>query len=312
MHARRRSVAPAAVALAVLGLATTAAAEEAPTADPRVAALTAACAEILPRVGNAEIPPAPTAEDPVTVLDELWARRGTRQGLVETLASLEKAAVLHPDHADVLVLLARGYYVLGDGYTDGPDEKLDLFQKGMDWGKQAMKASQGKRAWDEKVKDGEAVAGVDATDIASAYWYATNLGKWARAKGFGTVVAKKNEIARILTWVRAADEKFFHGAPPRYWGSFYAVAPSFAGGSLPKSKENFERAIEIAPTMLSTYVLFADTYATKAQDKELFLKNLETVIKADPAALPDLLPEQLLEQKKACAFVARTGELFGE
>ncbi len=280
--------------------------------DPRVAALQPACAEITANFGKVDIGPSPTYTDALEAKDALWARRGTKAGLEEAIAAYEKAAVAHPADGPLLVLLARAYYVLGDGYTDDPEEKMKIFQKGMDWGKKAMKATGGMRAWEEKVGPTDVVTGASEVDLASAYWYATNLGKWARAKGFGTVVAKKNEIAKILTWVVQADEKFYHGAPRRYWGSFYSVAPAFAGGDLNKSKENFEKAIAIAPDMLSSYVLFSDTYATKAQDRNLFLTNLEKVIKADVAAIPGLEPEQRIEQNKACNFLGKVGELFGD
>ena len=39
------------------------------------------------------------------------------------------------------------------------------------------------------------------------------------------------------------DEKFFHGAPHRYFGVYEAKVP---GGSIEKSGKSFDKAIEIA------------------------------------------------------------------
>jgi hypothetical protein len=64
------------------------------------------------------------------------------------------------------------------------------------------------------------------------------------------------------------------------------------------------------PENFSTYVLYADTYATKAQEPELFERLLQQVIAGDPNSLPELVWEQKVEQKKAAALLARKGELF--
>ncbi|MEE8408419.1 MAG: TRAP transporter TatT component family protein, partial [Myxococcota bacterium] len=91
---------------------------------------------------------------------------------------------------------------------------------------------------------------------------------------------------------------------------FYAKAPSFAGGDLDKSKQHFERAIELEPNYLGTKVLYAEYYAPKREDKELFTRLLNEVAGGDVTVLPGLEPEQTFEQKKAERLLSEVDEIF--
>ena len=100
------------------------------------------------------------------------------------------------------------------------------------------------------------------------------------------------------------DPTYFHGGYHRYMGAFETKTAGLAGGSLEKAKEHFEKSIEVAPGYLGTKVLYADYYATKTNDKELFVRLLNEVVSADPSAVPELLPENISEQAKAKALLA--------
>ena len=144
------------------------------------------------------------------------------------------------------------------------------------------------------------------------YWTAANLGKWARSQGFATLVKYMGYIAKMMTHCLALDETAFYAGPVRYWGAFYAVAPGFAGGDMTKSKEYFERAKEMNPEYFGTYVLYADAYAEKAQERALFKSLLEHVINTPSDVLPEMIPEQNIEKAKAKAFLEQIDELFAE
>ena len=106
----------------------------------------------------------------------------------------------------------------------------------------------------------------------------------------------------------------------RYFGGYEAATAGIAGGSLDKSKENFEKSIALAPNYLGTKVLFADFLCPKLQKdadgdgepdgKVLFKKLLDEVIAADAAVDPEIEPENRMEQAKAKKLLARIDELF--
>lgn len=248
--------------------------------------------------------------------DEGWNSRGDRAALEKAISSWERAAALNPSDPKVWTKLSHAYYFLSDAHLRKEGESsaayLDTFEKGVSAGERALAAGnpEFKKAMQEgrRVEDSIKLCGTDSLD--AMYWYATNLGKWARAKGFATTVGNKDRIKAVMDYVLALSPTFFHGAPHRYFGAYYAVAPGFAGGDLNKSREHFERSLQIAPNYPGTKVLMADTYATKKDDRALFERLLNEVLAMPNDAIPELVPETQNEKDKARTLLAKAAELF--
>lgn len=256
--------------------------------------------------------------------DVLWGERGDESKLKQGLAKWEAAVALAPS-TDLLTKLARGHFLLGDGHyalADNVEARDAEYQIGLDWANEALKLAAPEYAAAKAggVKHPEAIkmAGKDA--MAPMYWYSANLGKWAASKGFTTRLKYKDDLKATMDQVKALDEMFFYAAAWRYFGGYEAATAGIAGGSLEKSKENFEKAISLAPNYLGTKVLFADFLCPKLQKdadgdgtpdgKVLFQKLLDEVIAADPAIDPAIEPENRIEQKKATKLLAKIDELF--
>lgn len=266
------------------------------------------------------------AETLVAEGDALWAERGDQEKLKACLAKWEEAVKLAPS-VDLLTKLGRGHYLLGDGHyalADNVEGRDSEYQIGLDWATEALKlaapeyvaAKQGGKTHAEAIK----LAGKDA--VPAMYWYAANLGKWAASKGFATRLKYKDALKATMDQVRALEGEplFFHAATWRYFGGYEAATAGIAGGSLEKSKENFEKAIALAPNYLGNKVLYADFLCPKLQKdedgdgvadgKKLFEKLLNEVIAADPNIDPEIAPENGIEQKKAKKLLAKIDELF--
>lgn len=245
---------------------------------------------------------------------EIWtAERGTAAGLQKAIDQLEQVVAAEPENQDALVLLSRSYYFMADGHTEDIETKSALWEKGVTLGERAMAADPAFKAKVESgTKPADAVTVLQKDDQMAIYWTASNLGKWARTKGFSTLVKYKGYVAKMMTHCLALDETAYHAGPVRYWGAFYAVAPSFAGGDMNKSREMYDKALKMAPNNFATYVLYADTYATKVQDKALFERLLKHVIDTPSDVLPDSIPEQDVEKAKAQKFLDNIAEYFAE
>lgn len=259
---------------------------------------------------------APAAgEDPVAAGDALWAERGDEAKLRGAIAAWESAIPTRPEDGELFAKLARGHYLLADGYLRGAEKKeeyLATFTKGVDYAERALTAlspefKQRVQAGD-KVMD--AVAAVGKESVPALYWYSSNLGKWARAKGFATTLGNKDTIKALMDRCLSLDPTYFYGGPNRYFGAFYAVAPSFAGGDLGKSEEHFKKSLELAPNYLATKVLMAENLAVKKQDRELFKKLLDEVLAAPDDVIPEITPESRIEKAKAAELLAQIDEKF--
>lgn len=262
------------------------------------------------------------ADDPFTKAvaegEALFAERGDRDKLTKAIYAWEKAAQIKPDW-QVYARLSRAAYFLADGHLsfelDNEEAKKkyeETFEKGITWGEQAMVSYSPEFA--AKVKAGtrveDAVNLINKDGVPAMYWYDVNLGKWANAKGFATRLANKDRIKKIMERCLQLDPDYFWGAPLRYFGAFYAIAPAFAGGDLDKSNKFFTDAATKYPHYFATHVLIAEFYAVKRQDRALFERELKYVLETKEDVIPELVPEQRAEKRKAERLLKQIDERF--
>lgn len=239
-----------------------------------------------------------------------WNKRHIKADLEKALSAYKTLAKATKDNYKYLTRLTRGYYFLADAHYTDIDTKKKYWEMGTSYGEKAMatNAAFAKAMKDEgKVEDHLNKLGKN--EIGAMYWTAANLGKWAKNSGIATTLKYKNRIKSLVSAVEKHNEKFFYGAAIRYWGAYYAVAPGFAGGSMPKSKKSFQKAIKMAPDYLGTKVLYAQLYMTKKEDKKGFKKLLNEVIKAK-VKNKMLFPENFVEKLKAKKMLENIDDLF--
>lgn len=263
-------------------------------------------------------PSGESAEQLIAQGDEAWKKRDEEASLTRAIQAWEKAVAQNPGDAATLAKLSHAYYFLADAHYRklgaGSPQYLDTFEKGVAAGERSLAA--GSSAFKEHVVKGggveEGTKLVGPEGMEAMYWYASSLGKWARAKGFATTVGNKDKIKAVMTRVLELDPKgeFFHGAVHRYFGAFYAVAPGFAGGDMEKSKDHFEKSLAASPRYPGTKVLMADVYAVKKQDRALFDKLLDEVLALPEDSIPGLEPEVRVEKEKARELKDKAAELF--
>lgn len=256
----------------------------------------------------------PPADDLATA-ERAWEQRGDRAQLQQAIARWEAHLARNPGDGALWARVSRAYYVLADGHLrtlgDKDPQYLGAFEKGVSAGERALAAispafKDKVTRQDEKVEDAIAVVGKEG--IEAMYWYAVNLGKWSRAKGTAALLGNKDRVKGVLTRVLALEETFFHGAAHRYFGVYWALVPF--GRDLDRSRQHFEKSLQIAPLYAGTKVLMAESYAVKKQDRALFLKLLDEVLAMGDDALPELTAETRFEKDKARALKAQVDELF--
>ena len=237
--------------------------------------------------------------------DALWAERLDEQKLRGAIAKWEAAVAMKGDDYETYQKLARGNYLLADGFLSFDPAKVDEFlathEKGMQLAEKGLLAIspdfEKQRRLGAKMENAVEVLNKDAVPLL--YWYATNLGKWAKFKGIEATLAHKDTIFKTVTRVEQLDPEYFYGGADRYFGGYYAVAPSFAGGDVAKSAQYFEAAVKRAPNYLATHVLIAELLAPKKQDRDLYTRELKLVIDTPVDVIPELVPEHTIEKKKA-------------
>ncbi len=251
--------------------------------------------------------------------DEAWAGRGDRAKLEAAIDLWKKATAADPANHEAHVRLSRAYYFLADGHMrfdiadeDERKEKMGVtFGEGQFHGEKALLILSPEfrklREAEESVED--SVGKLPKEAVPGVYWWATNLGKWANAQGFITLLANKDKVFAMMEFCEKHDGTYFYGAPHRYFGAFYTKIP-LPSGDKAKSKSHFAKAVEIGPNYLATRVLMAEYHAIKFQDREMFDTSLKYVADADVNVIPELAAEHAVEKKKAAKLMAEADDYF--
>lgn len=241
----------------------------------------------------------------------LWKERVDTEKLKGALSVFEKIHKGNPQDLQTLIYLTRGYYFLADSHLQDMEKKKETYEKAAAFGEKAMATNEEFR---KKVSSGkkveESLDVLTSSEVPAIYWSAASLGKWAKASGIAAALKYKTRIKAMIERVEQLQPDYFYGAAPRYWGGYFAVAPSFAGGDMKKSKTNFDKSISIAPEYLGTKVLMAEVYSTKAGEKKQFESLLKEVLSSNQEKHPELGPENFWEKKKAEKLLEKKDELF--
>jgi hypothetical protein len=122
------------------------------------------------------------------------------------------------------------------------------------------------------------------------------------------------ELPRVEAMMRRSleiDEGFYYGGPHLFMGIWYASRPGIAGGDLEKAKGHFLRAIDLGHgEFLMASVYFAEYYARKTQDKDLFVSTLRKVVEAPANVPPDLTLVNTVARKRAQGLLDRVDQYF--
>lgn len=247
-----------------------------------------------------------------------WGERADEKKLREAIASYQRAIAIDPKDIESHEQLTRALYFLADGHIrfhadeSAETDLLQAFEQSVTAAEKGLIALS--EPFAQKMREGakieEAALTLDKAGVPLLYWRASALGKWATAKGFATLLSYKDEIKDVMQICLDKDPEYFYSGPDRYFGVFYARAPSFAGGDLAKSREHFDKSVAKQPNYFGTHVLMAEDLAVKAQDRKLFDEHIDYVLKGDPASIAELAPENKIEQKKAELLKKQADDLF--
>jgi tetratricopeptide (TPR) repeat protein len=233
-----------------------------------------------------------------------WQNRDDEKSLLDALSKFEKA----PQDLDTLTHMARGHFIYAEYFLNDEGKKMDAYEKAKNYGDKALMLNPDfKKHSDDDIE--KAISVLTEKEVAPLYWRAASLGKWARLNGIFKSLKYKDEILASIKKVEQLKPDFFYASVPRYWGSYYALAPSIAGGDMDKSKDNFMKAIKNAPEYLGTKNLYAELYLVKKDNKKDFKAVLQEVISA-PNGPAEITPENKLEKKKAQKLLDKAEDLF--
>lgn len=254
------------------------------------------------------------AQDATLKVDalKLWQKRDDRASLVEAITKFEQLNKANPQDAEILLYLTRSHFLMGDSHSKDKAEKISHFEKAMNYGDASLALNP---EYASRLKKNDELKhqmnALTLAEVPQMYWTLASIGRYAKTNGILSGLKYKSKILALLTRTEDLKPDYFYGAVPRYWASYYAVIPGFAGKDLKKSKKYFEKALELGPEYLGTKVLQAETYYVEKEDEKAFKALLNEVISdSTHDNHPELGPENRLEKIKAKKLLDSASDLF--
>jgi len=242
-----------------------------------------------------------------------WEKRVNPKDAERARLFLSKAYYQNPNNGEVSALYSRVCFFIGYYLEEDPDKSDSLYIEGMGttWdfiiSTEAYQEGYALTEGDSIVK---MISGIENTPqeiIPVLYWWVANYSRFLLTKPVMERIGKREIIETALHRILALNPNFFYHGTNRIFGGIYARLP---GVELSHSENNFEKSIAGSPNYLGTYVMRAQYFHTKSGNREKFVQDLQFVLQADPTLLPEVSPENLLEQEKARRLLANESALF--
>ncbi len=235
-------------------------------------------------------------------------------GNLTLLEALYRAKDQNDDHLGFLLL--QGY----TGYTLGFVEDVDaerakmLYARARNYGLHILKKN--KKFADAFDGDNDSfkksLESFGKDDVPVVFWTANAWGNLINVSiSDPAIVGDLPKVNAMMEFVLKNDEGYFYGGAHLYFGTILATIPKNLGGKPDSAKYHFDRCLELGQKkLLLPYVYMAKSYCVQIQDKELFLKSLQTV---DEISI-DILPEQRLvnsiAKRKAKQLAGKVDDFF--
>lgn len=156
------------------------------------------------------------------------------------------------------------------------------------------------------------ISGIKKKDVPYVFWgmYAIGMDALTNTDNPAGLLYLPR-LMKIAEKIYQLDSSYFNGAPHLFFGLYYGSYPEAFGGNPAKSKEEFEKAIEISKgIMLSHKVMFAEVYYKSQYDREGYERLLNEVINFNIDQYPDMRLMNIMAQKQAEKLMSEIDDYF--
>lgn len=228
-----------------------------------------------------------------------------RQAIPTYLLLLEGLMVGDPDNPDLLRAASEGYTAYGALVEiDDPLRARRLYGRARSFGLACLTARRPavKGLLHAPFADFCAIdRQLRHRDLPYVFWAASSWGAWIGAHTDSiAALADLPRVIHLMEWVLAQEETFQGGSPHVFLGVYHAALPPAFGGDPERSRQHFERALELSGRKdLMVLVRMARSYACQVLDRELYLSLLEEALSRSIDAAPGLTLQNAVAQRMA-------------
>lgn len=250
-----------------------------------------------------------------------------RQSMPFALKATESLLVQDPGNERLLLAAASGFTQYASAFVEGDADRIErkdyaqaavlheralrLFLRARDYGLRGLELRHAGIADGLRRAPREAMAALETQDVPLAYWTAA---AWGLAISVGLdrpeIAADVDAVRSLIERCLALDETYSKGVLHEAMIAIDAL-PEAMGGSKPRAKEHFRRAVELSRGLRAApYVTCARSVAVSEQDRPVFEDLLNAALAIDPHADPEAVLSNRLAQDRARFLLETADELF--
>ena len=238
-----------------------------------------------------------------------------REGMPSYLMLIDGMVEAVPDNERLLISAAQSYASFASAFIQDEDKDYArvLYARAKDYALRALVQIGLKNPVSKPFDAFEAdLNTLGKKNVPYFFWAASCWGNWiSLSQGSIEALAELPRVELLMKKVLELDEGFYYGGVHIFMGILNGSKPKMAGGNLDLARKHFLKAIELGRgEFLMTYIYYADYYAKKSFDKELYVSTLETAVKTPADIAPDLTLLNTVAHIKAREMLNEADEYF--
>jgi hypothetical protein len=238
-----------------------------------------------------------------------------RRGMPSYLMLIDGMAEALPNNKRLLISAAQLYASYASAFIQDEDQiyATALYARARDYALRALEQNGFKNPATRPFDDFEiGLYDLGKNDVPYIFWAASCWGSWISLnRGSMEAMAELPRVELLMKRVLELDEAFYYGGAHIFMGVLDASKPRVAGGDLDRARDHFLKAIELGDgKFLMARIYYADSYAKKAFDRELFISILEKVLATPADITPELTLLNTVAHTKAKEMLNQVDEYF--
>ena len=244
---------------------------------------------------------------------QLWEQRSDSNSVIKANYILGLANDVEKNNKDIVNIYSQSLFFQGMFLEYDKIKKDSLFLKGAEVAKYSiLNDSLFKSTFNETIGDDDfkmlsALSVAPKELVPGMYWWATNKLWYLNNKPAIERINHRELLEVIMHRIIALEPDYLYGGPYRFFGIFYSRIP---GVEISQSKSYFEKAISSYPNYFGNKVQMSEFYYQKAENKNLFQNQLNSIINIEPTIDPEIIPENVFYQKRAILLLDQKETLF--
>jgi hypothetical protein len=238
-----------------------------------------------------------------------------REGMPAYLMLIDGMVQTVPDNEQLLIAAAQSYSSFASLFVEDQDKEYAnlLYERGRQYALRSLEMRGFKEPLQRPFDDfKEGLKHLRKKEVPYLFWAATCWANWIRLNlDSMEAMSELPRVEWMMKRVLELDEGFYYGGPHLFMGIWYASRPKIAGGDLKKAQEHFLKALDLGQgKFLMADVYYANYYARKMMDKDLFTSILQKVLETPANTSPDLVLVNTVAKKQAKELLSHVEEYF--